>query len=129
VRSRRRPRVTDVDYIVLATMTPDYLSPGSGVRPRRLDPRFALDIRQQRRSVRAPAADGLVATGAARTILVVGARRPRAGFSVGRLGRAEGNAPPVEGRARPGDPASWARGPVRRRRALVLRRHATPVTA
>ena len=74
----------DIDYIVFATMTPDYLFPGSGglLGAKLGIPGVpALDIRQQCCS--APfafqVADGLVNTGAAKHILVVGAEA-HAGF-------------------------------------------------
>ncbi len=75
---------TDIDYIVFATMTPDYLFPGSGglLGAKLGIPGVpALDIRQQCAAM--PFAfqlvDGLVASGAASTVLVVGAEA-HAGF-------------------------------------------------
>jgi 3-oxoacyl-[acyl-carrier-protein] synthase-3 len=68
----------DIDYIVFATMTPDYPFPGpGGLLGSKLGiPGVpALDIRQQCCAMpfAFQVADGLVATGAASTILVVGA--------------------------------------------------------
>jgi 3-oxoacyl-[acyl-carrier-protein] synthase-3 len=68
----------DVDYIIFNTMTPDYLLPGSGTL---LGAKLgipgvpALDLRQQCAAIpfSLQIADGLLATGAARTILLVGA--------------------------------------------------------
>ncbi|HEX4338671.1 MAG TPA: 3-oxoacyl-[acyl-carrier-protein] synthase III C-terminal domain-containing protein [Polyangiaceae bacterium] len=68
----------DVDYILFNTMTPDYLLPGSGTL---LGAKLgipgvpALDLRQQCAAVpfSLQLADGLLATGAAKTILLVGA--------------------------------------------------------
>ncbi|MCC7386440.1 MAG: 3-oxoacyl-ACP synthase [Deltaproteobacteria bacterium] len=76
--------LSDVDYIIFATMTPDYLFPGSGgVLGHKLGiPGVpALDIRQQCCSVpfALQLADGLVTTGAASNILFVGAEA-HAGF-------------------------------------------------
>jgi 3-oxoacyl-[acyl-carrier-protein] synthase-3 len=75
---------SDIDYIVFATMTPDYPFPGPGGM---LGAKLgipgvpALDIRQQCCAMpfAFQVADGLVATGAAETILVVGAEA-HAGF-------------------------------------------------
>jgi 3-oxoacyl-[acyl-carrier-protein] synthase III len=74
----------DVDYIVLATMTPDYLFPGSGglLGAKLGIPGVpALDIRQQCAAIpfALQIADGLVLSGAADTVLVVGAEA-HAGF-------------------------------------------------
>ena len=74
----------DVDYIVFATMTPDYLFPGSGglLGAKLGIPGVpALDIRQQCAAVPfgLQVADGLVAAGGARTVLFVGAEA-HAGF-------------------------------------------------
>ncbi len=74
----------DVDYILFATMTPDYLFPGSGSL---LGAKLgipgvpALDIRQQCCAVpfALQVADGLLAVGAAKRILFVGAEA-HAGF-------------------------------------------------
>ncbi|HEX4473627.1 MAG TPA: beta-ketoacyl-ACP synthase III [Polyangiaceae bacterium] len=68
----------DVDYILFNTMTPDYLLPGSGTL---LGAKLgipgvpALDIRQQCAAIpfSLQVADGLLAVGAARRILLVGA--------------------------------------------------------
>ena len=75
---------SEIDYIVFATMTPDYIFPGSGGL---LGAKLgitgvpALDIRQQCAAMpfAFQVADGLVASGAASTILVVGAEA-HAGF-------------------------------------------------
>lgn len=69
---------TDVDYIVFATMTPDYMFPGSGPL---LGAKLgiagvpALDIRQQCAAIpyALQLSNGLVQSGAARTVLLVGA--------------------------------------------------------
>ncbi|UCF47524.1 MAG: 3-oxoacyl-ACP synthase [Myxococcales bacterium] len=69
---------TDVDYIIFATMTPDYMFPGSGPL---LGAKLgisgipALDIRQQCAAMpyAFQLANGLVQSGAAETILLVGA--------------------------------------------------------
>ncbi len=74
----------DVDYILFATMTPDYVFPGSGVL---LGAKLgipgvpALDIRQQCAAMLfgLQTVDGLIQTGAAKTILFVGAEA-HAGF-------------------------------------------------
>jgi 3-oxoacyl-[acyl-carrier-protein] synthase-3 len=68
----------DIDYIVFNTMTPDYLLPGSGTL---LGAKLgipgvpALDLRQQCAAIpfSLQVAHGLLVTGAARTILLVGA--------------------------------------------------------
>jgi len=74
----------EVDYIVFATMTPDYLFPGSGgLMGAKLGiPGVpALDIRQQCAAMPfgLQVADGLVAAGVAETVLLVGAEA-HAGF-------------------------------------------------
>ncbi|WP_394850118.1 ketoacyl-ACP synthase III [Pendulispora brunnea] len=74
----------DIDYIVFATMTPDYVFPGSGAL---LGAKLgiagtpALDLRQQCAAMLfgLQMVDGLVQTGAAKTILFVGAEA-HAGF-------------------------------------------------
>lgn len=74
----------DIDYILFATMTPDYVFPGSGAL---LGAKLgipgipALDIRQQCAAMLfgLQMVDGLVRTGAAKTILFVGAEA-HAGF-------------------------------------------------
>ena len=74
----------DIDYIIFNTMTPDYVFPGSGTL---LGAKLgipgvpALDLRQQCAAMpfSFQVADGLVATGAARHVLVVGAEA-HAGF-------------------------------------------------
>lgn len=77
-------RPADVDYIIFATMTPDYIFPGSGglLGAKLGIPGVpALDIRQQCCAMPfgLQVADGLVASGAARTVLLVGAEA-HAGF-------------------------------------------------
>jgi 3-oxoacyl-[acyl-carrier-protein] synthase-3 len=75
---------TDIDYIIFATMTPDYFFPGSGPL---LGAKLgisgvpALDIRQQCAAIpyALQLANGLVQSGAASTILLVGAE-VHAGF-------------------------------------------------
>lgn len=77
-------QASDVDYILLATMTPDYMFPGSGAL---LGTKLgipgvpALDIRQQCAATLfgLQIANGLMATGQAETILFVGAEA-HAGF-------------------------------------------------
>lgn len=74
----------EIDYIVLATMTPDYIFPGSGAL---LGAKLgvpgvpALDIRQQCAAMLfgLQTVNGLIQTGAAKTILFVGAEA-HAGF-------------------------------------------------
>jgi 3-oxoacyl-[acyl-carrier-protein] synthase-3 len=75
---------SEVDYVVFATMTPDYVFPGCGaLLAQRLDlvGAPALDIRQQCASTlfALQVIDGLVKSGAARTILFVAAEA-HAGF-------------------------------------------------
>jgi len=70
--------VEDIDYVIFATMTPDHFIPGpGGVFAAKLGiPGVpVLDIRQQCAAIPfgLQVADGLVATGAAETILFVGA--------------------------------------------------------
>lgn len=99
----------DVDYIVFATMTPDYVFPGSGglLGAKLGIPGVpALDIRQQCAAMpfAFQVADGLVTAGAARTVLVVGAEA-HAGFMPWREwdvleGRAPESALPAESRDR-----------------------------
>jgi len=77
-------RPEDIDYIIFNTMTPDYVFPGSGAL---LGAKLgipgvpALDVRQQCAAMpfSFQVANGLVATGAAKTVLVVGAEA-HAGF-------------------------------------------------
>lgn len=74
----------DVDYIVFSTMTPDYVFPGSGAllgAKLGIEGVPALDIRQQCGAMifGLQIIDGLTRTGAARTILYVGAEA-HAGF-------------------------------------------------
>ena len=74
----------EVDYIVFATMTPDYVFPGSAAlvgAKLGIDGIPALDIRQQCGAMLfgLQIIDGLIATGAARTILFIGAEA-HAGF-------------------------------------------------
>ncbi|MFW5920814.1 MAG: 3-oxoacyl-ACP synthase III family protein [Polyangiales bacterium] len=75
---------SDVDYVVFATMTPDYLFPGSGgllAAKLGIPGVPALDIRQQCAAIPfgIQVADGLVGAGAASTVLLVGAEA-HAGF-------------------------------------------------
>jgi 3-oxoacyl-[acyl-carrier-protein] synthase-3 len=75
---------SDIDYVIFNTMTPDYILPGSGAL---LGAKLgipnvpALDLRQQCAAIpfSLQVADGLLAVGAARHILVVGAEA-HAGF-------------------------------------------------
>ena len=74
----------EIDYIVFATMTPDYVFPGSAAlvgAKLGIDGIPALDIRQQCGAMLfgLQIIDGLIATGAARTILFIGAEA-HAGF-------------------------------------------------
>jgi 3-oxoacyl-[acyl-carrier-protein] synthase-3 len=95
----------DIGYIVFATMTPDYLFPGSGglLGAKLGIPGVpALDIRQQCAAIpfALQVADGLVSTGAAQTVLVVGAEA-HAGFMPWDDWEAlEGTGAPVTGAAR-----------------------------
>lgn len=75
---------SEVDYIIFATMTPDYVFPGSGAvlgAKLGIEGVPALDIRQQCASMifSLQLVDGLVKAGIAKTILVVGAEA-HAGF-------------------------------------------------
>jgi 3-oxoacyl-[acyl-carrier-protein] synthase-3 len=75
---------SEIDYVVFATMTPDYVFPGSGAllaHKLGLSGVPALDIRQQCAAMLfgLQIVDGLVKSGAARTILFVGAEA-HAGF-------------------------------------------------
>ncbi len=77
-------RADEVDYIVFCTMTPDYVFPGSGglLGAKLGIPGVpALDIRQQCAAMifGLQVADGLVKSGAAKTLLLVGAEA-HAGF-------------------------------------------------
>jgi 3-oxoacyl-[acyl-carrier-protein] synthase-3 len=85
-RAIEAARITpdDIDYVVFATMTPEYVFPGSGAllaHKLGLKGVPALDIRQQCAAMLfgLQIIDGLVRTGAARTILFVGAEA-HAGF-------------------------------------------------
>jgi len=74
----------DIDYVIFATMTPDYVFPGSGAllaAKLGLDGVPALDIRQQCAAMLfgLQIVDGLVKGGQAKTILLVGAEA-HAGF-------------------------------------------------
>jgi len=74
----------DIDYIVFATMTPDYIFPGPGAvlgAKLGIEGVPALDIRQQCAAMifGLQLVDGLVKSGAAKTILFVGAEA-HAGF-------------------------------------------------
>jgi 3-oxoacyl-[acyl-carrier-protein] synthase-3 len=80
--ARISPR--EIDYVVFATMTPDYVFPGSGAllaHKLGLGATPALDIRQQCAAMLfgLQIIDGLIKSGAARTILFVGAEA-HAGF-------------------------------------------------
>ena len=83
IESARIP-ASEIDYILFATMTPDYIFPGSGAL---LGAKLgipgvpALDIRQQCAAMLfgLQTIDGLIQTGAAKTILFVGAEA-HAGF-------------------------------------------------
>ena len=95
----------EIDYIIFATMTPDYVFPGSGSilgAKLGIEGVPALDIRQQCAAMlfALQLIDGLIKSGAARTILYVGAEA-HAGFmpwedwsllEPGADGRAEGEA-------------------------------------
>jgi 3-oxoacyl-[acyl-carrier-protein] synthase-3 len=75
---------SEIDYVIFATMTPDYVFPGSGAllaHKLGLSGVPALDIRQQCAAMLfgLQLVDGLVKSGAARTILFVGAEA-HAGF-------------------------------------------------
>src|SRR5208282_1283050 len=75
---------SEIDYVVFATMTPDYIFPGSGAllaHKLGLKDVPALDIRQQCAAMLfgLQIVDGLVKSGAAKTILFVGAEA-HAGF-------------------------------------------------
>ena len=75
---------SEIDYVVFSTMTPDYVFPGSGAllaNKLGLDGVPALDIRQQCAAMLfgLQIIDGLIKTGAARTVLFVGAEA-HAGF-------------------------------------------------
>ena len=77
-------QASEIDYVVFATMTPDYVFPGSGAllaHKLGLVGVPALDIRQQCAAMLfgLQIVDGLVKSGAARTILFVGAEA-HAGF-------------------------------------------------
>jgi hypothetical protein len=114
-----RPR--EIDYIIFCTMTPDYVFPGSGAllgAKLGLDGVPALDIRQQCAAMLfgLQLVDGLIKSGAAKTILFVGAEA-HAGFmpwedwealdpKTGRV---------VTGEARARRQAQGARGALRRR--------------
>lgn len=95
----------DIDYILFSTMTPDHLFPGSGglLGSKLGIPGVpALDLRQQCCAIpfAFQVADGLIAAGAAKTILVVGAEA-HAGFMPWRdwdvvEGKAEREIDPVD---------------------------------
>jgi 3-oxoacyl-[acyl-carrier-protein] synthase-3 len=85
-RALEAARITpkDVDYIIFCSMTPDYVFPGSGAllgTKLGIDGVPALDIRQQCAAMifGLQLIDGLIKSGAARTILFVGAEA-HAGF-------------------------------------------------
>lgn len=100
-------RPDEIDYIIFNTMTPDYVFPGSGAL---LGAKLgipgvpALDVRQQCAAMpfSFQVANGLVATGAAKYVLVVGAEA-HAGFMPWKSWDV------LEGRtAGPSDPADFA---------------------
>ncbi len=75
---------SELDYIIFATMTPDYVFPGSGAllgAKLGIPGTPAMDLRQQCAAMLfgLQVIDGLIATGAAKTILFVGAEA-HAGF-------------------------------------------------
>lgn len=79
-----RISVSEIDYVLFATMTPDYVFPGSGAllaAKLGLDGVPALDLRQQCAAMLfgMQMVDGLIKSGAAKTILFVGAEA-HAGF-------------------------------------------------
>ena len=85
-RALEAARITpkEVDYIIFATMTPDYVFPGSGAvlgAKLGIEGVPALDIRQQCAAMifMLQLVDGLIRGGVAKTILVVGAEA-HAGF-------------------------------------------------
>ena len=83
----------DVDYILLATMTPDYMFPGSGAllgEKLGIEGVPALDIRQQCAATLfgLQVANGLMAAGEAETILFVGAEAHAGIHALEELGRA-----------------------------------------
>jgi 3-oxoacyl-[acyl-carrier-protein] synthase-3 len=125
---------SEIDYIVFGTMTPDYLFPGSGglLGARLGIPGVpALDIRQQCAAFPfgIQVADGLIASGAAKTVLLIGGEA-HAGFMPWTnwdlvYGKAEGQAPPDEydrGTRHRGLAILFGDGAG----ALVLRKHPEP---
>jgi 3-oxoacyl-[acyl-carrier-protein] synthase-3 len=101
-------RPDEIDYVVFATMTPDYVFPGSGAllaHKLGLKGIPALDIRQQCAAMLfgLQIVDGLVKSGAARTVLFVGAEA-HAGFMPwddwGALDPANGRSATPEAKAR-----------------------------
>ena len=103
---------SEIDYIIFATMTPDHFFPGSGPL---LGAKLgipgvpALDIRQQCAAMpyALQLANGLVRSGAAKTILLVGAEvgdlvvhAVSLHAAIGRLQEAEGIDPRIGGEAR-----------------------------
>lgn len=110
---------TDIDYILFSTMTPDHLFPGSGgILGSKLGiPGVpALDLRQQCCAIpfAFQVADGLIAAGAAKTILVVGAEA-HAGFMPWK------DWDVVEGKAdRPIDPVDYDRATRHRSLAILF---------
>lgn len=75
---------SEIDYVIFATMTPEHAFPGSGallVAKLGIPGVPALDIRQQCAAMTfgLEVADGLVASGAAKTVLLIGAEA-HAGF-------------------------------------------------
>lgn len=107
----------DVDYIILATMTPDYVFPGSAAlvgAKLGIEGVPALDIRQQCAAMifGLQLVDGLIQSGAARTILFVGAEA-HAGFMPWE------DWDIVEG-LRSGEPSPEARARANEHRALAV---------
>lgn len=90
---RARLKETDIDFIVFATITPDYFFPGSGVLLQRelgLDGRIgALDIRNACSGFiyALSVADQFIKTGMYKTILVVGAEIQSTALDISTRGR------------------------------------------
>ncbi|MGH7440744.1 MAG: 3-oxoacyl-ACP synthase III family protein, partial [Polyangiaceae bacterium] len=110
-------QASEIDYVVFATMTPDYVFPGSGAllaHKLGLTGVPALDIRQQCAAMLfgLQIVDGLVKSGAAKTILFVGAEA-HAGFMPW------DDWDVVEGRAKR-DPTPEARERANAHRALAV---------
>ena len=110
-------KATDLDYILFATMTPDYVFPGSAAvlaAKLGLEGTPALDIRQQCAAMifALQLIDGLIKGGAAKTILFVGAEA-HAGFMPWE------DWDIVEGK-RVGEPTPEARARANEHRALAV---------